>query len=140
MFGKRALDVQPRSRVDLVMRLKLLRELNGTRRTGSGNVKSAGGRGRHAQRRPRRGGADAAEPPAERAAEIQDAEVEPRGRLDEDLAGHSPATARGAERTKSARIDIASISYGPAVLSTMTCRRVISLSIRSRGRMCSRVT
>src|SRR6516165_10074307 len=99
MFGKGALDVQPRASVDLVVRLKLLRELSGTRRTGSGDFKGAGGRGRHAQRRSRRGGADAAEPPAERAAEIEDAEVEPCGRLDEDRSRHDPATARGAERT-----------------------------------------
>src|SRR5215831_705160 len=99
MFGQRALDVQPCARFEFVVRVKSFREVSGTFRADSGDFKSAGGSGRHAQRRTRRGGADAPKPPAARAAEIEDAEVEPRGRFDEDQPGHKPATARGAERT-----------------------------------------
>ena len=43
-----------------------------------------GGRSRHEERRPRRGGANAAEPSPARASQIEDAEVQARRSLDED--------------------------------------------------------
>ena len=108
---------------------------------------------REQQRRRRRRGADAAEPAAQLAAQIEHAEMQARRRFDEDSV---PASARraaalrsigserprvrgrrcGCNRVSSA---IASSSRGPAVLSTMTCSRSSSLSMKSRGSRCRRV-
>ena len=82
------------------------------------------GRGLQQQRGRRDRGAEAAEPAAQAAPEIEHPEVQPRGGLDEDaIAG----------RTYSVSIAIASCSRGPAVLSTITWSRANSPRISSAG-------
>ena len=100
---------------------------------------------RHQQRRGRRRGADAAEPAAERAAQVEHAEMEAGGRLDEDglldpaaHAGEGSVRARAAS-TNAVSSAIASCSAGPAVLSTITCSRSNSLAMNSRGSRWRRV-
>ncbi len=58
-------------------------------------------RRRDEERRLGGGGADAAEPPAERAAQVEDAEMEPRRRLDE----HGAGAGHGAGRSRSRGAD-----------------------------------
>ena len=101
--------------------------------------------GRHQQGRRRRRRADAAEPAAERAAQVEHAEVETGGRLDEDClldpaahAGEGSVLA-GAASTNAVSSAIASCSSGPAVLSTITCSRTNSLATNSRGSRWRRV-
>src|SRR5207245_9514887 len=82
-----------------------------------------GGAGLDEERGRRHRRAHAAEAAAQVAAQVEDAEVEARRRLDEDGARrvHDAAgSGRGAARTYSVSSAIASRSRGPAVLSTMT--------------------
>ena len=83
-------------------------------------------RGRDFEQQGGRGdrGAESAEPPTQRAPQVQHPEVEPRRRLDEDAS---------APRTYSVSKAIASCSRGPAVLSTMTWSLANSSRIWSAG-------
>src|SRR3989449_1037141 len=108
----------------------------GRKRGGGGGA----GRDEERGRRPRR--AHTAEAAAQVAAQVEDAEVEARRRLDEYGArrGHDAAGwGRGAARTYSVSSAIASRSRGPAVLSTMTWSRASSSRIWSDGSSCVRV-
>ena len=104
----------------------------------SGDFERGGRTRRDEQRRRRRGRADAAEQASERAAEIEQAEVEARRRFDEDGRVRVHALS-GLVRTCSVRSAIASNSWTPAVLSTITWSRWSSLSTNARGSRCRRV-
>jgi hypothetical protein len=85
MTRKSAMDVQPHAAIDPVMRQEPRCEIGGSPRVLTADRHAPGASGRHEQRRGRRGGAEAAEPPPTRAPKIEDAEMQPRRRLDEDL-------------------------------------------------------
>jgi len=95
----------------------------------------------HDQRRRGRRGADSAKLSSEIAAKIEEAEMKPRRRFDEDglRIAHAPSRWTAADRTCSVSSAIASSSAAPAVLSTITCSRASSLSTNARSSKCSRV-
>src|SRR2546421_4948992 len=122
------------------------RELEGAGGVGAfgrnGGGGGGGGAGFDEERRRRHRCAHAAEAAAQVAAQVEDAEVEARRRLDEDGARRAHDAAgwgRGAARTYSVSSAIASRSRGPAVLSTMTWSRANSSRIWSGGKRCVRV-
>src|SRR5256885_8316355 len=118
------------------------RELEGAVGVGAFGRKRRGGAGLEQERRRRHRRAHAAEAAAQVAAQVEDAEVEARRRLDEYGARRAHDAAgwgRGAARTYSVSSAIASRSRRPAVLSTMTLSRANSARIWSGGKRCVRV-
>src|SRR5262249_39986741 len=86
-----------RAKADAVMIEKSASELHRAVGVGSCGFERVGADRRDEQRRRRRGGADPAECPSEIAPKIEEAEMEPCGRFDEDgLAGAHAST--GVER------------------------------------------
>ncbi len=136
MGRKRSMDLDRGAAVDRVVRQKPPGEHEGTIRVFSADLQRGRRLGRQQQRWCGRSRTDAAKAPPERPAQIENAEMQAGRRFDEDrLAHRSDATGvTGVARTCAAISDIASRSRGPAVLSTMICRRPISLSTNSRAR------
>src|SRR5262249_20633620 len=97
---QRSLDVHVHHGVPTVMTLKPLRQFQGALRIFAVNAQFMRRPRQHTQRRTRRGGADSAEPAAERTAQIEHAEMQARGGLDDNLA-HACSTASGTDRMKS---------------------------------------
>ena len=99
---------------------------------------------RNEQRRCRRCRPDTPEPATQRAPQIEHTKMKTRRCLHVDFAlptvdVHNGGISPGADRTKSASTAIASNSCSPAVLSTMTWSRAISVSMNARGSKCRRV-
>src|SRR5437879_13206276 len=113
--------------------------LEGAVAVGAFGRKRRGGAGLEQERRRRHRRAHAAEAAAQVAAQVEDAEVEARRRLDEDGARRAHDAAgwgRGAARTYSVSSAIASRSRGPAALATTTRGRANSPRIRAGRQTC----
>jgi len=144
VWRQRTMNRDPRSDSQLVMGKECAREGFGTIRIHAFDAKRTVEMRRQQQRRLRCCGADPTEPAPERAAQIEDSEMEPRRRFDENGVRslgprHGAAGSGRADRMYSANSAMASNSRGPAVLSTIVCSRASSLSTNARDSRCSRV-
>lgn len=137
------MDAHARPSAQPVMTGETPRELCGPIGVFAVHVERVRRAGRHQRGRGGSGSADAAEPAAAATTQIKYAEVQTCMRLDEHLlagilrknfvvAGHTGFGRAGDDFTNCVSSAIASASRGPAVLSTITCRRSSSLSMKVR--------